>query len=280
MRMLESLGLCGGTLAGADYRTLVESAGQAGFRFVTLWPTHFEDALASGLSVSDMRSILADNDVAVSELDPLCSWLPLDPGDDGLGAHFHRYTESDFFRIADALGARSLNVFHAARDSIPNEQVVESLGSLCERASAHDLVVSVEFMDWTPIRDLGDALSVVRAVGRSDCGVNLDTWHHFRTGGTIDDVASLTADELVTVQLSDVEPEAWDDPLEETARARRMPGDGAGRAGPVLEAIDHAGLDVPINLEVFSDELRALPPRRAANLLFKKLQRLATERRR
>lgn len=248
----------------------MEAAGEAGFRFVTLWPTHFEEAVDAGLRVADMRSILADNDVAVSELDPLCSWLPGSVSEGRLGGHFHRYTESDFYRIADALGARSVNVFHAGDERLTDGEVVESLAALSERAWAEGLIVSLEFMAWTPIRNFEKALDIVRAVGSPDCGVNLDSWHHFRTGGSVEEIERASREAIVAVQLSDVLSEAWADPLAETAHARQMPGDGAGRAGSLVRALDRSGVRVPINLEVFSDELSALAPSEAARRLFAK----------
>jgi sugar phosphate isomerase/epimerase len=271
---MDHFGLCGGSLAGADFRTLAECAGAAGFRFITLWPSHFDDALASGLSVADMRAILADNGVSVSELDPLCTWLPVDPAGDGIAAHFYRYQESDFFRIADALGARSLNVIQTSDAPIERSALVAALASLCERAARHGLIVSVEFMAWSPIRDLATTLEIVRATGRSDCGVNLDTWHHFRTGGSLEDLRGLAAPDVAAIQLSDVEPEPWDDVLQETARARRMPGDGAATAAGALAAFARAGIAVPINIEVFSDELRQRAPSQVAAALARKVRAL------
>jgi sugar phosphate isomerase/epimerase len=261
------LGLCCGSIANADFRTLAECAGAAGFRFITLWPSHFESALDSGLSVADMNSILADNGVSVSELDPLCSWLPTRVAADDIAASFAHYEESHFFRIADAIGARSLNVIQASNDPIDRDEVVDALGSLCERASGHGLIVSVEFMPWSPIGDLATALDLVAATGRSDCGVNVDTWHHFRSGGTVAELASLPPSAVAAIQLSDVEAEPWDDPLEETARARRLPGEGAGMSVAAIEAFSRAGIKVPITVEVFSDGLREHPPKIAAAIL-------------
>ena len=271
---MDDFGLCAGTIAGADFRTLAESASAAGFRFITLWPSLFEDALASGLSVADMRSILADNAVAVSELDPLCTWLPVESDRGGMAAAFYRYGETDFLRIADAIGARSLNVIQASQEPIGRAEVVDALASLCERASKHGLVVSVEFMAWTPIRDLSAAVDLTRATGRSDCGVNVDTWHHFRSGGSLEDLSALAATDVAAVQLSDVEAEPWEDMLRETARARRMPGEGKGTAGAVLEAFRRIGVEVPINVEVFSDEVRRLASDAAAMALADRVRAL------
>jgi hypothetical protein len=53
-----------------------------------------------------------------------------------------------------------------------------------------------------------------------------------------------------------------------------MPGDGAGTAQAALEAFSRLGIDVPINLEVFSDELRQLVPADAATALAAKVRDL------
>ena len=278
MADVQEFGLCGGSLAGADLRTLAECAGKAGFRSIGIWPSHFEAALAGGLSVADLRAVLSDNGVAISELDPLCTWLPVDPDDGGIAAPFYRYSEDDFFRVADALGARSLNVIQASNAPVARDAVVEALASLCERAARHGLVVSVEFMAWTPICDLDAALELVRAVGRADCGVNVDTWHHFRTGGSHADLECLAPGDVAAVQLSDVEPEPWEDVLRETARARKLPGEGAGTAAGVLAAYERAGVEAPINVEVFSDELRRLDAARAAAALARSVERLVAGR--
>ena len=271
---MDDVGLCGGSVAGADFRTLAECAGAAGFRFITLWPSHFEQALASGLSTSDLRTILADNGVSVSELDPFCAWLPVGLDEGGLAASFYRYDETAFFRIADSIGARSLNVVQFTSEPIEQHRVVEALGSLCDRAADHGLVVSLEFMAWSPVNDLGAALEIVEATGRSNCGVNIDLWHHFRTGGTREELAALRSSDVTALQLSDVAREPWDDVLDETARGRCMPGDGAARAGEALDAFARVGVDVPINVEVFSDELRSLPPAAAAAALADKVRSL------
>ena len=274
MYTMNAFGLSAGSLAECDFRSLVEAVGSAGFGFLTLWPSHFEEALASGLRPADMRTILADNGVSVSELDPLARWLPMGDQEGLIAASVLRYPESEFYRMADALGARSLNVIHMADASLPEAELVDALGSLCQRASEHGLLVSVEFMAWSPISNLGKARELVRATGRSDCGVNIDTWHHYRTGGTTEEIAGLDADEVTAIQLSDVETRPWEEILQETARARCMPGDGAGLAGEALAAFECVGVEAPINLEVFSDEVRRLPTAKAAHALAEKVRTL------
>ncbi len=258
----DDIGLCCGSIARAGFRELAEAASGAGFRGITLWPVQFERALADGLEVRDLRRILADNGLVVTEIDPLVSWLPGDPGE--LAGPFAAYDESTFYRMADALGARSLNAIRAGREPVPRDALVDALGSLCERAEAHGLIVSFEFMPWSPVASLEAALELVRATGKADCGVNVDTWHHFRSGGTVEALAALDPATVAALQLNDVAPEPWDDVLAETATGRRLPGEGASDTVAVLEALAGAGVRAPINVEVFSAELQRLSDAEAA----------------
>ncbi|MEE9415131.1 MAG: sugar phosphate isomerase/epimerase family protein [Acidimicrobiales bacterium] len=263
MYTFSDFGLCCGSIASADFRTLAESAGDAGFGSITLWPSVFERALADGLTAADMRSILDANGLVVTELDPLCTWLPitLDPGD--IAARFYSYDEAVFFRMADELGARNLNVIQATDDPIDPTAVVDALGALAERAEHHGLLVSVEFLPWSPIRDLATALALVGDVG-TNVGVNIDIWHHLRSGGTVEDLEALDATTIAAVQINDVAPEAWEDPLRETAVARRLPGEGSSNTAAILTALYGAGIRVPLNVEVFSRDLQRLDSPAAA----------------
>ncbi len=260
----KNIGLCCGSLIQADFQGLAESAAKAGFSTISLWPSLFYRALESGLSKQNMRTILDDNGLTITELDPYCSWLPATVDAEDMAADFYAYDESDFFQIADTLGARTLNVIQASNDPLPYNQVVELLASLCERAQQHGLIVSVEFLPWSPIGNLEQALELVEATGKSNCGVNIDIWHHFRSGGTIEQLAELDPVLIAAVQFNDVAAEPWENLLEETALGRLLPGQGCSNSVAVLRALHEAGVRSPINVEVFSGEMMQLPAEKAA----------------
>jgi sugar phosphate isomerase/epimerase len=168
-------------------------------------------------------------------------------------------------------------LIQAADGGLSRREVVDALAGLCERARAHELIVTLEFMPWSPIGSLSDALAVVEAADQPNCGVNVDTWHHFRTGGTLADIARLEPSRVGAVQLNDVAAEPWEDLLAETAQNRQLPGQGVSDSGAVLEAFWNAGVRVPLNLEVFSARLQALAPREAARELAESMRALLPE---
>ena len=112
----DDLCLCCGTISHAGFRELVEAASAGGFRSISIWPHHYKCACAEGLSGRDMRLMLEDHGVVISELDPLLNWLPgASPVSEASESEraFFSPTEGFFFHIADALSARHLNVVQA-----------------------------------------------------------------------------------------------------------------------------------------------------------------------
>ncbi len=264
MYTLSDAGLCCPTLLDADFRTLAECAGGEGLGSITISPHFYERAREQGLSDSDLRLILEDNGVSISELDPLVNWTPHEIPEDNFASGYARYTEYDFYRIADGLGARTINAIHTTDDPLDSSALADSLAALCERAAAHDLIVTVEPMPWSTIGNLETALDLVARCGQSNCGVNVDTWHLIRSGGSVADLRKLQPGMVEAIQLSDVAAEPWEDVFGETARGRCLPGEGVGDSVGAMCALYEVAPDVPVNIEVFSDPLRKLPSHAAA----------------
>lgn len=271
----DDIGLCCGSLVQADFLELVEAASGAGFKSISMWPTLFYSALENGYSEADLITILDDNGLRVTELDPYCAWLPVTVDPNDMTATFFSYGEDEFFRMADVLGGSSLNVIEALPSLITPAQRVELLAELCLRAATRGLQVSMEFLPWSPIGNLDQAVALVQAVGQSNFGVNIDLWHHFRSGGTVQQLATLDPHVVTAVQLNDVALEPWSDILEETSLGRELPGAGVGHAASSMEALYSAGVRSTLNVEVFSAELMALPALEAAQHLKQSIRQAA-----
>jgi sugar phosphate isomerase/epimerase len=259
--------LCAGTVARASFRDKLAAAAGAGFRGVSLFLDDYEAARAAGSSDAELRRMLADHGLAVADLDPLLAWIPGAGPGAGVtaeGQGFFRHGPDDFFRVADALGARSLNVALAVDPGLPRAALAEHFADLCDRASEHGLLVHLEFLPWSPLPDLRAALEVAELAGRANGGVTLDVWHHARSGGRADDVRAPARAPILAVQLSDAPAEPAPDLIEETLHRRLLPGAGAIDLVGILRALAAIGAPAPLGVEVFSDALAALPPAEAA----------------
>lgn len=263
--------LCSGTVARATpFRDRLEAASAAGYAAVSLWGRDYQSARDEGYSDADLVALLDDHGLAVAELDPVWWWTPgadrfsiapeLDPID------VFRFGEADLFRIAELFGARSLNAADVLGGDWGVADAAASFAGLCDRAAEHGLLVHLEWLAWSRIADLATALEVVTAADRPNGGLNVDTWHCARTGTTAADLLAVPGERVLAIQVDDgpAEPEA--DLVEATLHRRLVPGAGAFDLPGYLRALRAIGADVPIGVEVFSDDLHALGPTEAARL--------------
>jgi len=258
--------LCWGTMMRATLPDLVDVAGSSGFDAVSITPAMYADALASGMSVGDMRQRCSDAGVQVSLIDPLMSALPGSPDPAEAGGRFgalFSYGEDDCYRIAEALDVGTVNVAHYMGADVPVASLIDALGPLCGRAGSHGLRVLLEFMPEGSVPDLATALAIVRATGAANLAVMFDTWHFFQTGGTLHDLEGLAPGEVGGLQASDA-PAAQQGVIEAGVNTRLLPGEGAIPVAAMIDRVLTGDPDAFIGIEVFSDDLNRLPLGEAA----------------
>jgi sugar phosphate isomerase/epimerase len=250
----------------ATLADLVDVAGAAGFDAVSITPAMYSDALESGMSVTDIRRRCSDSGVEVSLIDPLMSALPGSPDPESAGGRFgalFSYGEEDCYRMAEALDVRTVNVAHYMGADVPVTSLIDALGGLCERAGALGLRLLLEFMPEGSVPDLATALTIVRATGAVNLAVMFDTWHFFRTGGTLNDLEGVAPGEVGGLQASDA-PAAQQGVIDARVNSRLLPGDGAIPVGTLIDRVLTGDPDAFIGIEVFSDTLDHLPMDEAA----------------
>jgi sugar phosphate isomerase/epimerase len=257
----DDLLLCAGTLARASFAERVEAAVAGGFRGLSLFGADYRRARAAGLSDADMRNMLSDAGLEIGELDPLMTWLPgATPGRGDFEA-----TEDEFYAIAQALGARSINAVVFAPEVIDESVVVDSFAALCDRAAENDLLVHLEFMPWTQVPNAVQAWDLVGRADRPNGGIMFDSWHHFRSGLSNEELrAKVPAERILAVQLNDAPTEAEEDVIAETLNRRRLPGDGDIDLPAILRGLREDGAPAPLGVEVFCEDLFDLAPNEVA----------------
>jgi sugar phosphate isomerase/epimerase len=259
--------LCSGTLPQTvSFRDRVDAAAAAGFRGISMWGRDYARARSDGHTDRDIGSMLDDAGLAVAEVDPAWWWLP---GAAATGASIaehdpmdvFRFDEPELLRIAEVIGARSLNAADVFSGTWTIDDAAEAFATLCDRAAEHGLLVHVEFLPWSKIPDLATAVAIARGAGRPNGGIAVDAWHLARSGGHVDDLLSVPGDLVLGVQLDDGPAEPEDDLMNATLHERRLPGDGDFDLARFVHALDTVGANAPYGVEVFSDELHELPPR-------------------
>jgi sugar phosphate isomerase/epimerase len=227
---------------------LAAAAAAAGFACVTTTPALFT---RTNGEVADLRARVEEHGVRVTFVDGLCTALPgtdLPPGEP---------TIDDCIDIAHAVGARAINLVHATGRPTPIAEMADAFAAACERAAANEVRLAIEFLPDTGLPDFETAATIVRTAGAPNGSVLLDTWHFARGGG---DFAALDDDAVALiggVQLSDRTADQDAEPYV-PRKGRKIPGDGALPLAAVTADVRRLHPDLPIGVEVLSDEIDAL----------------------
>jgi sugar phosphate isomerase/epimerase len=212
------------------------------------------DYLHAEMPDGQIRDLLDQHELRVLELEHLWDWGQARPDP----------AEKTIFRMADQLGARQLNVPMFAEH--PLTDLVEPFGALCDRAAEHGLLVGFEFLPYSGVRTLGEVWHVVSAADRPNSGIIIDCWHWFRSGAVPEDLEGIPTSAFTSLQLCDVAAEPGPVMAEEARHRRLLPGEGAGDTQGLLRALRERGIEVPVSVELFSDDLDARPAAESARL--------------
>lgn len=235
-----------------DPATLVSAAADAGWPAVGTWfdPASWTDATTREVKMRLDDTGLTPVDVEVIRIGP--------DGDHG----------EAIVDAAAALGARNVLAISSFADPA---QTAERLAQLCERAQPGGVRVCLEFMRFTAVRDLADAIDVVGRTAHPSAGILVDLLHVARSGTGFDEIAAADPHLFPYVQWCDgpAEPDGWStrEIITDALDARSAPGEGG------LDAMAFERLfaqEVPFSMEVRSKALRDGFPdhtERAAHLL-------------
>jgi sugar phosphate isomerase/epimerase len=251
--------LCGGTVRGASFADKVDAAAAAGFQGLSLYWSDYQHAGLDGWTDAGMRRLLDDHGLAVAELDGHMGWL--DSSEPGVPS------PSRFLDAAVALGARSVTALEITGRPVALEAGASAFAALCDQAAEAGLLVHLEYFPWSGIADIATAYALARQAGRPNGGVMVDVWHHVRgpDAGALN-LNGVPGAAVLAVQVGDVLATPGASVAHEGMHERLLPGQGAGNVGAILLALRHLGCTAPMEVEVYSDRLAALPPRQAARL--------------
>lgn len=236
----------------ADPMTLLEAAADAGWPAAGIW---FDPATWTDRTTTELGRRLTDTGLIPVDVEVIRLGPDGDHGDAVVDA-------------AAALGARNVLAISSFDD---HGRTAERLAELCDRAAPGGVRVCLEFMRFTAVRTLADALDVVGRVGHPSAGILVDLLHVARSGTGFDEVAATDPHLFPYAQWCDgpAEPAGWStgEIITDALDARCPPGEG-GLDAAGFEQLFAA--DVPFSMEVRSKALRDTFPdhtERAAHLL-------------
>ena len=262
--------LCTGTLGRVPWDEKARAASAAGFARLSIYGWEHRKLHEEGWDDSAIVNLLDERGLKVAEYDGVVMTMHSPEGAEGAVA------------AAAALGARSITVLEHS-DWQPGDhldQAAATLAEIADQATDHGILALIEPFSWSPLDDHRVAAEIVERANRPNAGLLLDTWHLWRgpERGQVD--PAIDPAMIKAIQIGDTGPDPVGQPTpeqiaHECIHHRLMPGDGHGNIAGLLADLAERGVDAPIAVEVFSDELNALETHVAARQSMECLARLA-----
>jgi sugar phosphate isomerase/epimerase len=234
------------------FRDRVETAAATGFTGIGIWHADLEHTL-EGMSLPEMRAILAGNGIQNVELEFLTDWFV--DGERKAASDVRKRLLLGAAEALAGLGRVHLKVGDFARTAAPFEQIVESYRALCDEAAAYGALVAFEFMASAMIGNLQEARALVETAGAPNGGLAIDIAHVVDCGVEYAEIQELPGRYIVSVELNDGlrRESAGYDP-----GARRFCGEGEFDIAGFIESVRADGYGGPWAVEVFAPGLAGL----------------------
>lgn len=134
-------------------------------------------------------------------------------------------------------------------------RLTERFAELCDLAAGFGIHPHLEFMPWTDVPNLRQAMDVVAEADRANGCVLVDAFHFNRSRSSLQDLARLAPQCMRYAQLCDVAgpvPDDMDEILRQARNERRFPGDGDADLVGLLRTLPAT---VPLSLEIPTRQL-------------------------
>lgn len=244
------------TLSG-NLRQKLEATAAAGFDAVELFDT---DLIQFSGTPKDVRLIAEDLGLKILALQPFrdLEGLPIDRKRQKF-LHMQSRFEMMHELGTDRILCCSSVSPHATSDKA---QCAADLHEAAELAAQEGFIMGYEALSWGRyIADYEAAWDLVSRADHPALGINLDTFHMFARGNSLDCLRDdIPVDKIALVQVADAPTMHLADLMNYSRHYRCFPGQGDMPIVEFMRVLWDKGFDDYVSHEVFNDEFRASSP--------------------
>ena len=230
------------TMLGVPPPQLVETAAKAGYQFVSLRPIPVGAPNEPIYPLATDRTLLTNTKAAMAATG--VGLLDIE-----VARIIKEATPRSYLFALEAaaeLGGRHV-LSSAWCDDRP--YVLDFFTELCDLAQPFGLTVDLEFVTWSGVRTLDEAVEIVREARRPNAGIVVDTLHFDRCHAELEKLSALPREWFHFAQISDA-PASYSTEREELIRIGRAERLYLGEGGIDVASILGRLPQVPLSIEI------------------------------
>lgn len=245
-----SLVYCSATEMSRPFPEKLEAASEAGFDGISIMIPEYIAMKRDGVTDADLAAMIEDAGLFVNEISTATAWLSGKP----------TKQEELGFPLVNLLGGEGINCTAITGPFLGLDEAVGAFAAICDRAAAFGVRCHIEFSPaFHDPHDLRTAWEIVKRADRPNGGILFDTWHFFRSGGSLADLREVDPSKIFAIQLADAPASPQHSDLAEDTYHRLLPGEGDLDLVGCLKALDDIGVDLPLGGEVISPKWKDRP---------------------
>lgn len=251
-------------IRGVSLPQAIELAAKTGFGGVGVGIREAA-ALVDEHGIGYVRDLFAKAGMRPGSWRPPVTWVREDQWEDGLREL------PKLAAVGQALGAtRTATWITPCSDERPYKENfqwhVARLRQVAEILSEHNCRLGLEFVGpktsrtrgrYEFIHTLDGIMELAAAIGTGNIGLLLDAWHLYTSGGSVQDLDQITAQDVVAVHVNDAPTGIAQD--EQIDSVRRLPMEtGVIDLPGFIRKLAQLGYDGPVTAEASSERVKAL----------------------
>jgi sugar phosphate isomerase/epimerase len=254
----------------ADLPECLAAYGEAGFGYVEFPLRHVREYLAQGHTLTDVRRLMSEHGLqCIGGFDCIVECFS---AEEQRARNHARIVENARF-LAD-LGGTMMVVgtdgpadLATVQDPIGDMALV--FAQVAEAIADIGITLCIEF-NWSPlVKSLRTAAEIARRSGAGNVGIVFDPAHYHCTPTKFDQLVAENVATIKHVHVDDMRDKPAE--LSNCNSDRVLPGQGTLDLSALLGEIEKHGYDGYFSIELFNEELWAMPAREAAALMYDSL---------
>lgn len=233
----------------------IEAAARAGYKGMGFLREDLE-VTEKRIDLVSVRKHMRDAGLNYTQLEILVDWYR-----DGDKRSQSDAARDDLFRMADALNAQDIKIGPSMDDLgvADISRMRDGFGELCRAAAPHGLTIALEFMPFTNVNTISDALAIVSGAGESNGGLLVDSWHVDRGNIALSEIGQIPREYVKAIEMVDADEAVIGDLFNDSSHYRRLCGEGAIDLGRFIAEVEATGYDGPVGVEMISAAHRRNP---------------------
>jgi sugar phosphate isomerase/epimerase len=247
------LGVVESPLALPDRIAAAAAAGFSGFGVVN---ADLERYLRDH-SLAELRSVLDAHGMTSVELELLSDWwVP-----DGPRRQASDRVKDLLLEASEALAPHHVKVGPSITDSSYDlDRYAEAFHRTSECFANVGTTIALEFLPFSNIATLADAVTLVRTAGHPAGGLLIDFWHVMRgPAGQLEELTDVPLETIMGIELDDADVDQLGDAYTDTVMRRRLPGEGDWPVPRFIQILQDKGWSGPWGVEILSETHRSRP---------------------